>query len=328
MTGLLFAVAILGASCSSSPELTADEIIGKSREHFESAATFETRQTQNIMLTEGSVLYTSVMRIAPPGAFTQLDEDGSVEIIAVDRSLYRRSESSPGMWTRTVGSSSVDNTNNEKLLVAFFPPKMFDAELIETTDETYVIEGFGTIFSNQGIILDKARLYELTVRKSDFALIKSVRFDSSTVSLGENGEITRLRPKDPAEDDTFPDRRDRFVIEISRYNEDLGIEAPPESDIVVDVLRIWPTDESTIVEPQEEVGFYLSEATAIMELSIEPSIELIDAKIDHSSLNEYPGVVAFKPVDNWDSKTEYTATMSWGDSGDALQSQSWTFTTR
>ncbi|MBN4064895.1 Ig-like domain-containing protein, partial [Dehalococcoides mccartyi] len=107
-----------------------------------------------------------------------------------------------------------------------------------------------------------------------------------------------------------------------------GFEPPSDSDIVIEVMRTWPKDGETIVELHEEIGFRLSEPTAIMELSLVPDITLVRTEFENSVLNGFPGVLIFEPEDAWERETTYTATLSWGDTQADLKTQSWTFTTR
>lgn len=144
----------------------------------------------------------------------------------------------------------------------------------------------------------------------------------------EDGNVTQTIPPPVNDDGTNPLAHMRTVTEVSRYDEDFSIEPPPESDIVIELLRTWPEDLESDVSPRDEVGFYLSEPTAIMDLSIEPAIALVPTEIDHPTLNEFPGVKYFMPEDIWNRDTTYTATLQWGESEGELKTESWTFTTR
>ena len=154
------------------------------------------------------------------------------------------------------------------------------------------------------------------------------KWDFPTVLLDEDGNITQRIPEEGEDWDSFTLAYLRTVTEISELDVDFSIKAPPEADIVVELIGTWPKDSASDVSPRDEVGFYLSEATAIMELSIEPTIPLVQTKIDQSSFNEFPGVKIFKPEGIWERDTNYTATLRWGESKDNLKTESWVFTTR
>lgn len=105
------------------------------------------------------------------------------------------------------------------------------------------------------------------------------KWDFPTVLLDEDGNITQRIPEEGEDWDSFTLAYLRTVTEISELDVDFSIKAPPEADIVVELIRTWSKDSASDVSPRDEVGFYLSEATAIMELSVAPAIRLVPSEI-------------------------------------------------
>jgi hypothetical protein len=319
--------AVFLAACEAEP--TADEIVAKSRTHFEAANSFETNTVQYLFPNVDEPSNSNRMRIELPSRFLFLTPEGATRIISIDNTVYRLAEQEDGKWTRSVNENVAGgNADQLNLLVGFFPLTFFEAELVESDGETYVVEGFGRVYNNLGLPADWANWHRLKIRKSDFALMELTKFDYPTVSLGDDGEITETFEQPSDEDGTHPFAHMRTVAEVSRYNEDFGIIAPSDRDIVVEVMRTWPQDLAFDVRPRDQIGFRLSEPTAIMNLTVEPEIVLVSTEIDHPTLNEFPGVKAFKPEDIWGRDTTYTATLRWGDSQGDLKTRSWSFTTR
>ncbi|NQW20257.1 MAG: hypothetical protein HQ477_05970 [Chloroflexi bacterium] len=325
---LVVALGILLTNLLTTEPLTAEQIIENSREHFDTVSSFETNVTHYFNPNLDQPTTRARMRIEPPANFTILNDDGSTRIIAIENTVYRPVESEHGKWSRSVNENAFGNSNEQNLLVGFFPPTFFQSELVEFDSDTYAVEGFGTTYNNLGLPSGTATWHRLTIRKSDSALVESIKWDFPTVTLDENGEVVETFPQPTNGDGTTPFAHMRTITEITRYNEDLSIIPPPETDIIVELLRTWPKDLETGVTPRDDVGFHLSEPTPIMDLTIEPPIRLVPTVIDHPALKEFPGVVVFKPEDFWTRDTTYTVTLTYGESGEDLRTRSWSFTTR
>jgi hypothetical protein len=322
---LIFTVLV---SCSSVPNLTAEEIITKSREHFASTTSFEATATHyfNPNLDEPSTV--DRLWVEPPSNFAHLDQDGSPRVMAINDTVYRRSEMHAGKWSRSIAEGAIGNSNEKNLLVGFFPPRMFEIEFADSDDDHYTIEGYGERYNNLGIASGSGSWHRLKIRRSDFALVESTRFDYPSVSIDENGEFDHEIPQPTDPDGSTPFAHMRTVTTVSRYNEDLGIDPPSESDIIVELVRTWPKDGEGNIQDRGIIGFLLSEPVEIMDLSLSPPTALEITEINHPTLNEFPGVRFFKPTDSWERDTTYIATLTWGDSTGDVETISWTFSTR
>ena len=308
---LVIVAALLSAVCGS--ERTADEIVSKSRTHFEAMISFETNTIHYFNPNVDEPSTSDRMRIALPSSFLFLDPDGTIRIISIENTVYRRAESEEGKWTRSANENVTGgNTNQRNLLIGIFPATFFEADLVESDNDFFVVEGFGSVYNNLGEVANRARWHQLRIRKSDFALVELTKWDFPTVLLDDDGNVTQRIPEEGEDTDPFPVAHLRTVTEISEHDVDFSIEAPPEVDIVIELLRTWPKEMATDVSPRDQVGFYLSEATAIMELSVNPAIQLVPSELDHPVMNEFPGVKIFKPDRIWERDTTYTATLRWG----------------
>lgn len=88
----------------------------------------------------------------------------------------------------------------------------------------------------------------------------------------------------------------RVVFEFSRYDEEFSIEAPPESDIVVELLKTIPEDGDRLSSLTDEIGFFLSEAAPVMDLTIQPAVQLNPIEPDNTQGTIFTGYKTFRPV--------------------------------
>ncbi|MDP6667287.1 MAG: Ig-like domain-containing protein [Dehalococcoidia bacterium] len=194
---------------------------------------------------------------------------------------------------------------------------MLETELVDSDGEHYVIEGLGLPPASAGLGENFAARHRLKIRKSDFALIELIHWDYPIITLNELGEITDRDDKERYKAIAYM----RSVVEFSRYGEDFAIPAPTESDIVVELFTTWPRDNDKNLSVNAEFGFHLSEAVPVMLLEIDPPTRLV-------STTDAGGYKAFTAESSFDPDTTYTVTLNWGDSESALETITWSFSTR
>ncbi|MCI0837973.1 MAG: hypothetical protein J4N80_12280 [Chloroflexi bacterium] len=327
---LLFAlpVAAVSVACVNT-EPTPDEIVARSREFTKSVNSYATKSTSYMMPRSEEGTSSGLTLVERPGNVVILGTDGSVRFIIIGDTMYRPAESEPGKWSRSANENPVTNENSgvPGVLGFIFPPNFLEAEVIESSGDFYVIEGFGTPPSKPGVDQNWAKRHQLKIRKSNFAVIELTRWDFPFVKLDENGDIAEIIPG-PGEDSSSNMLHMRTVAEFSRYDEDFLIEAPPESDIVIELSRTIPEDGDWLSSLTAEIGFFLSEAAPIMDLTIQPAIELIPIKPENPRFAIFTGRKTFKPNPSFERNTTYTATLRWGNSESDLNTHTWSFTTR
>ena len=321
---LMFAlpVAAVSVACVNT-EPTPDEIVARSREFTKSVNSYATKSTNYMMPRSKEGTSSGLTLVERPEHMLFLSTDGSPRFIVIGNMQYRPAESEPGKWSR----SPNENSGVPGVLGFIFPPNFLESEVIESKGDFYVIEGFGAPPSKPGTDQNWANRYQLKIRKSNFALIELTRWDFPLVKLDENGDIAEIIPG-PGEDSSSNMLHMRKVAEFSRYDEDFLIEAPPESDIVIELSRTIPEDGDWLSSLTAEIGFFLSEAAPIMDLTIQPAIELIPIKPENPRFAIFTGRKTFKPNPSFERNTTYTATLTWGESESDLNIHTWSFTTR
>lgn len=325
---LILLVGVVSAACSST-ELTPAEIVAKSREYSESVRSYAVKSTNYRMPASEEGTSSGLTLVEKPENVLILDTGGSPRFIVIGDTLYRPSESVAGKWSRSANENPVVNENSgiPGILGVIFPPNFLEAEVVESNGDYYVVEGFGTPRSKPGVDMNWANRHQLKIRKSDFALIELTRWDFPLAKLDDNGDIAEKIPED-GEDSSTDISHMRAVVEFSRYNEAFSIEAPAESDIVVELARTIPEDGETLSSLTDEIGFFLSEAAPIMNLTVQPVVQLIPVKPADSRFAIFTGYKTFKAHPSFERNTTYTATLTWGESESVLSKHTWSFTTR
>ena len=319
---LLFAIALLSgtvltACLNTGP--TANEIVARSLEHYESAESYEARATSYMFPRSEDPSGTEIIEVERPDKLRYMGPDRTLRAVVIGEQAYVPSESNPGKWTLAV----VENPTSLRLLDRALPARFTRTEITGGDDRFWVIKALGGPASVSDIGLNLVFKYELKIRKTDFALVQLTRWDFPLVDIDENDEfISKIA--EGTEDMSHM----RRVIEISRYGDNFSIEAPPGSDIVIELSRVWPEDQETRVLLSAEIGFWLSQAVPIMELSVEPSVRLVPTRTDISDERGFSGYSTFFPHLAWESNTTYTATLTWGESESDLNIHTWSFTTR
>jgi hypothetical protein len=138
LAALVISLGIILANLLAVEPLTADEIVAKSREHFEAASSYQAMYVQ-YSPADGEPIYSAPTQMVRPDKVVLLDNDGIVRSKLLDEMVYSRSESQPDKWVRRAfpegqGPSRFD---------LHFPSIVYDAEFISTTsDEYFMIEGW------------------------------------------------------------------------------------------------------------------------------------------------------------------------------------------
>lgn len=255
-----------------------------------------------------------IFQVERPDNNQYLRGDGTPRLIVLGDVAYRQAEAYPDKWTRL----SVEYPETPDILNVAFPPVFAEAEIIDSNDEIYIIEGFGTPPIDSGLDQKYANKHRLRIRKSDFALMELVRWDNPIVELDEDGEIVGDLP----DEETYKDTEHlRAIVGFSRYNEDFGIKAPAGTDIVVELFSTWPPDGETNLSVNTEFGFQLSEPVPVMVLTTEPFVDLV-ITTDSGGYKGFTADPAFEPA------TTYTAKLEWGNGDDETIITTWSFTTR
>jgi len=313
------AMAFVAIRCADD-ELSADQIFNKSQEHFAAVNAFEANITYSKLPDRFDPGKTEYFRFERPNTLEILNDDGSSRMFIKGDMRYIPSISQPGKWSRTPVGESSDPDSFELL----FPQFLLEPKIIEADADTYVIEAFTNRSLTEEVFNSLLRRFHFKFRKSDFALVEHSEWDSPiNVQVDENGVVT---VRDPDEVDPQMSHR-RTVTQFSNFRDTTSILTPAESEIAIDVLRIFPEDGETIWAG-EQIGYYLSEAAPIMELTLDPPAALIPEREKAGRVSLFTGRKMFSAEETLVRKTTYTATLKWGDSQDDLFAHSWTFTIR
>ena len=314
----LFSGAVLSACLNAGP--TANEIVAKSREYSESVESYAVSTTLYLYPARNEATTTDMARIDRPDRVQYLDESGAPRAIAVGDYRYQIAASGSNKWLRL----PVETPGSLDVLDLIFPTDFLEAEVVESDGDYYVIEGFGVTRARPDFEILPADRMKLIILKTNFALIELTDWDFPPTRVDENGEIEIL-----ADPESYQDMAHmRVVFEFSRYDEEFSIEAPTESDIVVELLKTIPEDGERLSSLTGVVGFFLSEAAPVMDLTVQPAIQLNPIEPDNRQGAIFTGYKTFRASPSFERDTTYTATLKWGESESDLNTHTWTFTTR
>lgn len=304
--------------------LTVQEVLRRSKEHALAATSFRSRsvppESHGAEARERS--RASFIEYVAPDMQRRIGSDGEVDMIVVGDALYRPSSNDDGKWWISEGFQG--------FVAAALPTRMipFDlagASFIDLGDpEYFVIQGYANSLYRVGASplpgTDTPKLHELRIRKDTFEFFSSrswaiplvVEHDETldeTTLLVRQAEIL-ARPEDVG-------------LEIFHYNVDIDIQ-PPDSWFAGAFPR-EPMEDDTGVHRNTKITYLLTQPVEIADLSISPEIEL-------TFLGEEPAQGSavrrrYDLVTPLELATEYTLTLTWGNSESDMQTMSWSFTT-
>lgn len=350
LLSLALAIAVLLVACqnpepsarSIQPEMSSAElaeIVAKSRERSEAVESYATRTTSYRSIenhdpspTKASQVdrVTSAIFVEPNEVHHREDVvyyDHEPMIITPDIT-YVSANTDSSRWKQSkYGLPFSQRLGSADILGLMFPEQFFYLQLARSDGNHYVIEGFG-IFKEEAGLDDpyygtdteqpvNADRMQLKIRKSDYALVKLIRWDLPVAEVNKNDEITIMRlPSGLA--------HLRDVHEFSQIDEGISVEVPNLPAVLIGLDSFRPEDGAQHVGLHSEIYIELGESFELIDIQLDPPVPLLTVEPQFSWFNSS----RFKPQRSFAPGTNYTATITWRDSEGGLHAHTWTFTTQ
>lgn len=322
LLALVASVVILVANQFSTEPPTAGQIFEKSRALFSTATSYQL-EVIDYSLTSTEPQNTIRLQFVRPDIVKLLDSEGETITLTSGHTVYARSEELGGKWF----SRSDIEYSQLGLFNPFFPLELFEPELVETTDDYYVIDGWARRTNSSDSYTSIVNRVRLKVASKNFAIVEQAwrsTFADPFGTVDENGNVEINSAIDVSEE--YSSRRTVFAY--SSFGENFDVAPPSAEDLVIEVIRTWPSDDNLVSNLAESVGFWISDGVEVMDLTIEPHIELEKSDPPQESPSRGYGFKWYKPVPWFEKQTTYTATLTYGDPDANLRTESWSFTTR